>query len=171
MCSLFGQDLSHEDEHHEHQKMQRHILSVFTGYTLIPKAVSDEGKGVIIVPSLGLDYEYRFSHKFMLGWQNDIELSSYVVEDKEGSSLKRDYAFISAVVAIYEPFPWWSLFAGPGYEFEHHESFFVGRIGTDFAKNFEDGWAVAITLVLDFKEVNTSAGIGISVKKSLGKLK
>ena len=61
------------------------------------------------------------------------------VERGENESLIWEYAFITAVVFVYEPVGWWALFVGPGYEFENHESFFVTRIGTDFIKRFEEG--------------------------------
>ena len=104
-----------------------------------------------------------------IGLQNDIELSTYYVEKDDEQILTREYAFVSALVFIYEPIPWLALFAGPGYEFEAHEGFFVGKIGADFIKRFQNDWGVAVTLSVDIKEVNTSGSFGITVLKSLGK--
>lgn len=178
LSPMFGQENEEEKE-----KFRRHTLTLFTGYALIPKAVSTESeahekstlsednltKKVLIVPVLGIDYDYKFSEKIAIGLQNDIELSSYYVERNDETLLQRNYAFVSALVFIYEPIPWLALFAGPGYEFEQHESFFVGKIGADFIKRFENDWGVAATLSVDIKEVNTSASFGITVLKSLGK--
>jgi len=178
LSPMFGQENEEEKE-----KFRRHTLTLFTGYTLIPESVSTESsehekstlsedgktKKVLIVPTLGLDYDYKFSEKIAIGLQNDIELSSYYVEKDHEEVLEREYAFVSALVFIWEPIPWLALFAGPGYEFEQHEGLLVGKIGADFIKRFENDWGVAATLSVDIKEVNTSASFGITVLKSLGK--
>ena len=179
---VYSQEHGHEQSK-EHNKFRHHSLALFTGYTLIPQAVNLESgehkksalsengldKEIIIVPTLGLDYEYMFNHKFGISLQNDIELSTYYVEKDHEEILTREYAFVTALVFLYEPVHWFALFVGPGYEFEQHESFFVGKIGTDFMKKFEQDWAVAVTLAVDVKEVNTSPSFGITIIKGLGK--
>lgn len=156
------------DEHEKH--IQHHRLVLFTGYGLIPGAIDEEGnRKVKVIPVLGLDYEYWFSHKIALALQNDIELAAYVVERDHQDYLNRDFAFVSSLVFIYEPLKDWAVFAGPGYEFEQHENFAVLKVGTEIAKSFQDGWGVGLTLAYDIKEVNSSASFGVSVGKRLGK--
>jgi len=164
-----NQDEHKEESHHE--KVYPHTLGVFVGYTLIPKSVSSEEKQTFVAPTLGLDYIYKFNHKIGLGIQNDLELASYEIESGHNETIKREYAFVSAVVFIYEPVEWWSVFAGVGYEFEHHKSFFLVRAGTDFIKRFNDGWALALTFTVDIKEINITPAVGITILKGFGKTK
>ena len=159
------------DEVNEHEKIRHHWINLFTGYTIINEAISENGKELIIVPTLGLDYEYKINRRMSLAWANDLELGSYVVEKGSSEELIRSYAFVSAVVFAYELFPFWGVFAGPGYEFEENESFYVTKVGTEFIKEFEGGWNVALSLSVDIKEVNTSSAIGILVKKAISKPK
>ena len=103
---------------------------MFTGYGLITRAINEEGKKQIrVIPILGLDYEYWFNHKIGLGLHNDLELSSYVVEKDQQEHIAREYAIVSALVFLYEPLKGWTLFAGPGYEFEkkyfNNNNFFI----------------------------------------------
>ncbi len=169
---LFAQDHKEHTEESDHEKIHHHTIGLFVGYTVIPNEVSSEDSQSYVAPTLGLDYIYKFNHKIGLSLQNDLELAAYEIEsDEHEETLKREYAFVSALVFIYEPTNWWSVFAGPGYEFEHHENFFVTRLGTEFIKRFNDGWSFAVTFTLDIKEVNTTPAIGITIFKGLGKSK
>ena len=169
---LNAQDHDEPKEESHHKGFYPHTIGAFIGFTLIPNYLSSGEKEAFVAPTLGLDYFYKFNHKIALGLQNEFELASYEIETGHNEeTLNREYAFVSAVVFIYEPVDWWSVFAGPGYEFEHNESFFLARIGTDFIKRFEDGWALALTFTVDIKEINTTPAFGITVLKGLGKPK
>ena len=164
--------VSAQNEIEEKEKIQRHRIALFTGYTIISEAVtSDSTSKMIITPTLGIDYEYYFTEKIALGLVNDLELDDYVIEDSEGELLERDYSFRTALVFVYEPFEWWSVFAGGGYEFESNEGFALIKIGTDFTKKFEQGWDASVSIDYDIKEENSSPAIGVSVGKKLGKLR
>ncbi len=170
--SLIAQesDDSHTQNAESHENFQHHHLAVFTGYALIGGAIDEDGQTrPTIIPVVGLDYNYWFNHKIALGLQNDLELSSYTVERDEQEYLDRNYAFVTALICIYEPVKNWALFAGPGYEFEEHHNFPLLKIGTDIGKSFEDGWGVALTISYDIKEVNSALSLGVTVIKRLGK--
>ncbi len=159
----------HESEIHDEHHFQHHKLVLFTGYGLITGAINnEENKQVKVIPVMGLDYEYWFNHKIGLGLQNDLELASYSIEDEHQEYLKRDYAFVSALVFMYEPLNGWVLFAGPGYEFEEHNNFALFKVGTEIAKSFKGGWSTGITIAYDIKEVNSSLSFGVTVGKRLG---
>ncbi len=166
--TLNAQDHDEHDEASSHDKLHHHSLALFVGYTFITKSVESGESGVYVAPTVGLDYLYKFNHKFAISLQNDIELAAYEVEHEDEETLKREYAFVSALVFVYEPVHWWSVFAGPGYEFERHESFYLTRLGTEFLKKFQDGWSLALTMTVDIKEVNTAPAIGITIFKGLG---
>jgi hypothetical protein len=168
--TVYGQE--HDSEvNSEHAKIVHHWLDLFVGYTLINEAIGEEGKELIVVPTIGLDYEYMFNHRISLTWVNDLELGSYIVEKSHSENLIRSYAYVTAVVFAYEFYPFWGVYAGPGYEFEEHEGFAVAKIGTEFIKEFEGGWKIALGLTVDIKDVNTSTSIGLVVKRALSKAK
>jgi len=168
---LYAQDHQEHEEESHHEEFYQNTLGLFVGYTFIPNYTESGDEQTFVAPTIGLDYFYRFNHKIGLGLQNDLELASYEIESGSDGTLKREYAFVSAVIFFYEPVSWWSVFAGPGYEFEHHESFFLARIGTEFIKRFNDGWAATLTFTVDIKEINTTPAFGITILKGLGNTK
>ena len=166
---LIAQNTNEHKEESHHAELYANTLGLFVGYTLIPNFTDSGERESFVAPTIGLDYIYKFNHKIGLGLLNDLELASYEIEVEDNEeTVKREYAFVSAVVFIYEPVEWWSVFAGPGYEFERHESFFLGRIGTEFIKRFNDGWAVTLTFTVDIKEINITPALGITILKGLG---
>ena len=164
--------LSAQEEHttHDTHHFQHHRIAVFTGYGFISGAVDGDGnKQLELIPVLGFDYEYFFNHKIGVGLFNDLELSSYSVQKEDDEYLQREYAFVSAMVFLYEPIIGLTLFAGPGYEFEKHHGFPLFKIGAEVAKHFQDGWSVGIAASFDLKEVNSAFSLGLTVVKGLGK--
>jgi len=169
---LNAQDHKEHKEESKHEELYKHSLGLFVGYTFIPNTLSSGENETFVAPTIGLDYTYKFNHKIALGVQNEFELASYEIEREHNEeTLKREYAYVTALVFIYEPVEWWSVFAGPGFEFEPHENFFVSRLGTEFIKKFEDGWSIALTFIVDFKKLNTTPALGITIMKGLGKPK
>ncbi len=167
--SLNAQDHKEHEEESHHEELYSNALGLFIGYTLIPNYTESGEKEAFIAPTIGLDYLYKFNHKIGLGLLNDLELASYEIEtEHDEETLKREYAFVSALVFFYEPVNWWSVFAGPGFEYEHHKSFFLARLGTEFIKRFNDGWAATLTFTVDIKEINTTPAFGITILKGLG---
>lgn len=165
--SIYSQ---HEEENKEDKPIQHHKLTLGTGYGLVQRVIHEDGKRELgIIPVLGLNYEFWINHKIGLGLHNDLELSSYVVEDEEGEHIDRENAISTSLVFLYEPIEGWTLFGGPGYEFEKENSFALFKIGTDLTKNFQDGWSAGIGVVYDFKKVNSSLIFGLLVSKRFGK--
>lgn len=166
-----SQDQQSSEEQHA-EKVRHHWINVFSGITFIEEASTDGmNSQLLIVPTFAVDYEYIINHKFALVWSNDVELASYVVEDDASEELKREFAVVSSVVLAYSLYPFWAVFAGPGYEFETHQNFFVMKIGTELKKEFEDGWGLGISLSVDLKDVNTSGTLGLVIKKAISKAK
>ena len=147
-----------------------HRIAVFSGFALIQGAVNEEGKTVPrAIPVIGLDYEYFFNHKWGIGLFNDLEIANYVIPFEENDVLKREYAFVTALVGLYEPIQGLTFFAGPGYEFETHKNFALIKVGLEVAKTFDDGWSAGFATSFDFKEVNSALSIGLTVVKGVGK--
>ncbi len=163
---------SSQEEHKsdETHHFQHHRIALLTGYGFIQGAVDENGdKKSKVIPVIGLDYEYFFNHKIGIGLINDIELSSYSVDRDNQEYLKRNYAFVTALVFLYEPIIGWSLFAGPGYEFEEHHSSGLIKIGTEVFKNFQEGWSIGINSSYEIKDINSSLSFGLTAAKKFGK--
>ena len=74
----FAQEQSgHEEVDH---KLVHHRLGVGIGYTFVPKGeeVPNDKKG-LFVPTIAVDYFYKFSHTWSAGLVADLELKEYVI--------------------------------------------------------------------------------------------
>jgi hypothetical protein len=157
---LFGQE---QEAHHD--DFERHQISLMTGYAWVPQAVVVEHTAeTVIIPSIGIDYGYWFSHKFSLTLVNDLELSNYLVEDATGF-LKREFKYVGAIVAFYEPVKGLGVFAGPGFEYDKHEIFSLLKVGIELMKHFEDGWGGGITTSVDINELYQTYTAGVAFSK------
>ena len=155
------------EEHQEHEALKRHQLALFTGYTWVPKGNPHEGdpEGTVIAPTIGIDYSFWISHKWGVGLYNDLELTSYVIETSADTTIPREYAYVGAIVGVFEPTPGLGLFAGPGVELEPHENFFVLKVGFEYAFAIANGWSTGFVFGYDFKEEYDSFALGISVAR------
>ena len=122
---------------------------------------SPEREGVLVVPTLGIDYEFWINHKFAISVQNDFELSSYVIETHDGEEVDREFAYLVAATFVYEPIANLSLFLGPGYEFEASNSFFVFRVGGAYGIPIRNHWDVGFTVTYDHKDVYDAVSFGV----------
>lgn len=169
---LLAQPLILNAQETHHEGFSPHRISLLTGYGFISGAIDGSGNEVRkIIPIIGLDYDYWFSHKIALGLWSDLELNSYTISYEDQQYLDRNYAIVASLVVIYEPIHNWALFAGPGYEIEAHHNFPLLKIGTEYGKSFEGGWGMGLALSVDIKEVNTSINVGLVASKRFGKSK
>ena len=135
------------------------------GYVFVPEEVNENDQSQIrIIPSFGLDYERVISPKWSIGLFNDVELSSYFINDpnQESGVLKREFVFITTLCAVYTIMDYWTVYGGAGYEFESHENFFVTRIGTEYEIPIRNNWDATFGLSWDHKEVYNSIGFNIA---------
>lgn len=156
---------SQEDEM-ETEIENPHSLALIFSYTHIPEASRDgEEIDFITVPTIGLDYFYKISEKWMLGGAFDMELEKYEVEF-EGESLKREIAIIFGAVVAYEILPKWAVFTGPGIEFEKNKTLFIFRFATEYTIKLKNNWAVFPNFTYDFKREFGSYAFGLGLRKS-----
>jgi hypothetical protein len=163
MVAIIAGPLAAQD-HEEREPLKRHQLSLFTGYTWVPKGDPHEGnpEGTVIVPTIGIDYSFWISHKVGIGLYNDFELTNYVVETSADTTIPREHAYVGAVVGIYEAVRGLELYAGPGVELEKHENFFVLKVGLEYAFAVANGWLTGVAFGYDFKDEYDSWALGIS---------
>lgn len=151
-----------------HGKLKHHRLALIWGHGYVPKGFTHTNEvKTLIVPTIGLDYEYWFSHKFAIGFSNDIELINYVIENHNGEELEREYAYIGALMVMYEFAHLWAIGLGPGIEVEKNENFFVikAAIEKEFPIAGEGGWDVTPMLSYEMKQ---SGGYGMYDAFTLG---
>lgn len=145
----------------------KHFLGLMVGYAWVPHSTEEDGKAEFIIPSIGIDYTYKFSHRFGLKFVNDVELTSYYIKDKQGELLKREFKYIGAITADIELFKWMSLYTGPGFEIEVHKSFFIYKIGTEITKEFCEGWKAGINTSMDINNTYQTYSCGLILTKAL----
>jgi len=165
--SCFAQE-DHE-EHGDHSasphELLHHRLSAGFGYTFVPDGSEEpENKKGILVPTLSLEYFYKFSHQWSAGLMVDAEMSQYLIPFLD-DFLERDKVLIIGLVGLYEPIEYWGVFAGAGMEFETHHNFAVIRVGTDYEFQIGNNWDLSPSLAFDFKEEYSSWSLMLSVGK------
>lgn len=75
----YAQEVEHESP------IKHHRVSIVLGHTHIPKGFNmDSTSFALIVPSWGLNYEFWFNQKWVVGIPNDMEISVYAIEDHDG---------------------------------------------------------------------------------------
>lgn len=146
-CS-FAQSNNLEEKH-----TFRHFrISISMGQAYIPQAQSVDAKFVVL-PTLGLDFQYWISTKWGIGLKNDIELARYFVKNGEGGSvIDRNDPLIIALPALFSPWKRnFTFILGPGIELEPHQNFLVIRCGV--GSHFEVGnhWDFAPEFIYDLK--------------------
>ncbi len=132
----------------------------------IPKA-TEGGKAVHIIPTWGFDVDYYFQPSWSVALQGDIKLQSFEVEE-ENIALERSYPIALVSVLHYHALRHWSFYAGPGYEFEKHENFFLIRVGTEYSFEITENFEIALNLIYENKqEVYDALTFGIAFNRKL----
>jgi len=122
--ACFGQE-------NDHEATGKHLVALTVGYTFVPsgtdlEAEQEEG---FFVPTIGLDYMYKFHPKWEAGIVLDWELEQFLIFDKE---LERDRAFLTAIMIARKLTEQWNVQAGGGIEFEKNKNLAVFRCGTEY---------------------------------------
>jgi len=153
----------------ESEIFKHHRVAVMISQTHIPKGFQSGGaSGSLIVPSWGLNYEYWINRKWAIGLHNDMEITTYIIEDENGAELERSRPLIIALVGIYNPWKGLEFVLGFGREFEENKKFWVYRFGLEYEIEIGGHWDIAPALVFDIKEnLYDSWTIGLAVGRRL----
>jgi hypothetical protein len=153
---------SHSEGHGEFKHFRG---SVVLYHTYIGTRTT-EGKDLLIVPSVGLDLEYWFNHKWGIGSHNDLELISFEVEEEEGTFLERETPVLLTLDALWKPWKGLVLLAGPGIELEKEENLFVLRTGLEYELELGSHWDVAPTIFYDSRiDAYDTFSVGLGIGK------
>lgn len=158
---VFGQDHKQEIEH---ESIKRSRIAAFTGNTLVPGGVVQYGK-TLIIPTIGVDYEFALSHKFVVGLSNELELTNYIVESGKGDQFIRQYAYSINFLGFYEPIKNLAFFVGGGREFEKNHNFWTMKVGTSYSFKLQNDWDITPSLTYHNKEEFSVITMGFSFGK------
>ncbi len=142
---VLGQEIDEQQEF----KKARVAFSIGQGY--IPQA-DNNSSNFLILPTIGLDFQYRMNEKWGVSLKSDIEIANYLVEDNDENKLERENPLIVSIPVTYSPWEnGFSFFMGPGIEIEENENFFILRLGV--GKEFELGneWDFSPEFIYDLK--------------------
>jgi hypothetical protein len=154
------------EETEEHEKEIRHRLMLVMGHAHISSGIDREGgKSYIVVPSWGLDYDYRFAPKWGVGIHTDFVVENFEVEE-EGVVKKRSRPFTMALCFIRKFGPHFSVIGGTGFEFAKEDNLYLFRLGADYGWELPNEWEVGVSLMSDFKvDAYNSWVLGIGIAK------
>jgi len=156
------------EETYETERVSKHRISIMIGHTHVPKGMVSTGGGPLIIPSWGLNYSFLINEKWAIGWHNDMEISTYVINEGHGSEIERERPLITSLVGVFKPGKTVGFLAGIGREFEKHQNFWVFRVGIEFEFEINEFWDLSPSLIYDLKEsVYDSWSIGLTVGRRL----
>ncbi|SNR33543.1 hypothetical protein SAMN06265371_101407 [Lutibacter agarilyticus] len=162
--NIFGQ--SQENLSHSEHGLKNFRVAINLGHVFIPSALISDKKFAVL-PVLGLDVQYWFSHKWGVGLKNDIEIANYFVERDDETILERENPVIVSLPVYFSPWDNGVTFLlGPGIELDDHENLSVFRIGVGYEIEVAHHWDFAPEIVYDLKNGHINAfTIAIGVGK------
>ncbi len=162
-----GQEVEGEVEEDTEKK---HRIAVIIGHAHVPEGINKEGdRQWLVLPSWGLDYDYRLSSRWSVGVHTDFVVESFELEEhfgEEQAVLERSRPLAAALVAIYKPIPNLSILLGGGAEIAPEETFGLVRIGVEYGWELPQDWELGVSLMNDIKiDAYNSIIIGLGVGK------
>jgi hypothetical protein len=169
---------NHEDntdaEHHtdaEHGS-SGHKISLVMAYSFINNSFSDQTNSILIVPTLGFNYDYFFNSRWGLGLHTDILLQQYKIEKHGGhEEILRENPVGLAGMVLFKPNHRWTLMAGYGVEVEKNENFQMIRTGVEYGIALPKHWELGFSLEFDYKiKTYSSLMFGVGFSKMFGRM-
>jgi len=144
-----------EEVYHPH-----HALGIMISHANVREGVVDGNIRWLSLPSWGVNYNYHFSHRWAIGLHTDLINEEFKVErhlegGDEGEVIDRNFPIAPALMATYKfgkrPHAEWGLEFGIGAEFGGGETFFLNRIGIEYAVEIRNHWEVFAGIAYDFR--------------------
>jgi hypothetical protein len=147
-----------------------HKLTGIMAFAFIDNSFSDQGNEILVVPALGLNYDYFFKHKWGLGLHSDILLQQFVAEAHgDQKEIVRDNPVAITGILTYKPHHRWAIMGGYGIEFEKHKNLQLIRIGGEYSIELPKEWELGFSLEFDFKpDAYNSLLFGVGFSKLFG---
>lgn len=138
-------------------------MAIFIGHTFV--ALDDSGEKSPI-PSWGFDIEYWITHKFAVGFHNDVEILNYVIETSDHQEdIEREFPVVFTADVLYRPWKDLVVFGGIGKEFEKNQDYWVYRFGIEYEILFAHYWDICPSIFYDsrkgaFNTTSIMLGVG-----------
>jgi hypothetical protein len=182
---LFSQendnDAEHNSEIHE-EHFHKHAVSLIMSHTHIASGIKDGASKWLIVPSIGINYNYNINEKWAIGLHNDLIIEEFEVEDPNSGNhdheafykgyeepiakIERHNPISSAIMVSYKPIEHLALMAGGGMEFSSGENFGVIRFGLEAPFHIPHNWEVLGSFAYDINiNAYNSFTLGIGIAK------
>lgn len=155
------------------EKEPRHSISIILSHAHIAEGRDEAGnKKNLLLPSWGIDYNYRLTEKWKIGLHTDLILEEFEVLKNTGSEeeeeyISRSYPVAPALMGVFTPGKRWSFMLGAGVEFTKNENYFLNRAGIEYSVELPKNWELFGSLSYDIKwnaYDNWLLGIGIAKK-------
>ncbi len=136
-------------------------IAAVISHTYLKGAGIDE---YLIIPSLGLDIDYWFNHKWGIGLHNDIEIENFIIEDQDSRELERVNPLVLTLDILYNT-NGFILSLGPGIEIEKNKSYMLLRLGLEYEQSINQDYYFMPTIFFDqrldgFSTATIGFGIG-----------
>jgi len=186
---LFSQqetkDSGHTEELHKQNEehMHKHAVSLIISHTHISSGLKNGEPKRLIVPSIGINYDYIISEKWSVGLHNDIIIEEFEVEDPNLNEhnpevfyknseetiavIERKRPVSSAIMISYKLVEHLTLMAGGGMEFSSGDNFGVIRMGLETPFHIPNNWEILGSLTYD---ININAYNGFTLGIGIAKL-
>jgi hypothetical protein len=153
-----------------------HSVGLAIGHAHVFEGRDAEGnKKKLALPLWGIDYNFQFAPKWMLGLHTDIIIETFEVEKHlenggSGEVVERNYPVAPAIMGFFKPDHHWNLGFGFGGEFAGGENYVLNRAAIEYGVNIRKGWEVFGALQYDIRwQAYDTWTIGIGIAKTLGK--
>jgi hypothetical protein len=156
-----------EHDQGDHESFKRFRLAAIMAYSWVPKGDTHSGEiiGVVVAPTIGVDLEYFLKERWAIGLYADVEIMVYEVDRGEGDTITREYPVVVAFGTTYEFVRNWNLFGAVGYEFENHESFWIGELGIEREIRIPNNWDICPHFTYTIKHGYDSWKLGVAFGK------
>jgi hypothetical protein len=163
------EDAGSADHHADTEHGAGHKITLVMAYSFIDNSFTPQSNDILIVPTIGFNYDYFFNSRWGLGLHTDILLQQYKVE-KHGSQeeIIRENPVGLAGMVLFRPFHSWIFMAGYGVEIEKNENFQMIRVGVEYGIPLPKHWEVGFSLEFDYKiKTYSSLMFGVGFSKML----
>ena len=154
--------VTHDSEH------AHHMVQILIGHTHIPDGRNQDGeKESLILPSWGLNYNYKFDESWQIGIHTDMIIDKFEIElEHDMIIVERSRPIALAIVGGYKTRSPFTFLLGGGIEFETHKNLGFIRLGVEPGWHFGEGkWEVSVFAEYEIKinHYNSwSLGLGIA---------
>lgn len=167
LSTLFLFSQNHDTSFDNNENESHFRISAGLAHTYLPEETTD-GTQNLILPSIALDIEYWFNHRWGIGLHNDLELLNFEIKDNDDQVfIEREFPVLLTFDALWKPYKELVLFVGPGVELEQEKNYFVFRAGCEYEIPFSSNWDLAPLVFYDMRDgaYNTlTVGLGVGYR-------